>query len=323
VHGPQDDHGLHDDVVPLHQPFETALRGFNRQQVLEHIESLDGQVSIMGADRDAALKQVAELSKVLDHMRRESEMLTFLRREAEKANAQIERMQRAPIVGASHRIQNIVRLAEEEAAELRANAQQEVAELRAAAQKEVTELRNRADREVSAQRSRSASEADKLLRETTQRCRQLETDSERRRKAAEQDSTREINRRESESAVRIKQRETRSTAAVYAMLRVVALRIGERIAAIEAQEAELVRTRDHATQELKALEAVRSEIATRLTSTHHILEQVLEEVEPSPADQAEAKSPLPAQRINQMDEDPVIGQRTVQMTQVRHDQRHR
>lgn len=319
---PQDDHGNQDDVVPLHQPFETALRGFNRQQVLEHIESLDGQVAIMGADRDAALKQVAELSRVLDHLRRESEMLTFLRREAEKANAQIERMQRAPIVGASHRIQNIVRLAEEEAAELRANAQKEVAELRAAAHKEVNDLRARADREVSAQRSRSAAEADKLLRETTQRCRQLEAESDKRRKAAEQESAREMMRREAEAQERIKQRDTRSTAAVHTMLRVVAMRIAERIAAVEATEAELVQTRDHATQELKALEAVRSEIAGRLTSTHHILEKALDEVEPTPADRAEARRPLPAQRISQLDEDPVVG-RTVQMAPVRQDQRSR
>ena len=50
VRGPRDN----DDLVPLHEPFETALRGFNRRQVLEHLESLDGRVAIVAADRDAA-----------------------------------------------------------------------------------------------------------------------------------------------------------------------------------------------------------------------------------------------------------------------------
>jgi chromosome segregation ATPase len=322
VHGPHDDRGPQDELVPLHQPFETALRGFNRQQVLDHIESLDGQISIMGSDRDAALKQVAELSRALDHLRRESEMLGHLRRETEKANAQVERMQRSPMVAASQRIQGIVRLAEEEAAELRAAAHKEVAELRASTQKEVTELRNRADREVAAQRARAASEADKLLRDTTARCRKLEAESEQRRKAAQEEFTRTTKRQESEANARVKEREMRSTAGVHTMLRVVARRMAERIAAVEAKEAELVETRNHATQELKALEAVRSEVATRLTSTHDILERALDEVEPSPADRAEARRSQPVQRVSKMDEDPVVG-RTVQMVPARSQDRRR
>ena len=71
-----------DDVVPLYEPFETALRGFNRQQVLAHVESLEGQISMVTADRESALRQVAELSKAIDHLREESELLVHLRREA-------------------------------------------------------------------------------------------------------------------------------------------------------------------------------------------------------------------------------------------------
>jgi hypothetical protein len=41
VRGSRDD----GDLVPLHQPFE-ALRGFNRRQVLEHLESLDGRRAV-------------------------------------------------------------------------------------------------------------------------------------------------------------------------------------------------------------------------------------------------------------------------------------
>src|SRR3954471_12420778 len=58
-----------DELVPLHEPFETALRGFNRRQVLEHLESIDGRLAIVTADRDSALAQVAELTKALNDLR--------------------------------------------------------------------------------------------------------------------------------------------------------------------------------------------------------------------------------------------------------------
>ncbi len=77
-----------DDLVPLHEPFETALRGFNRQQVLDHLESLDGRIAIVAADRDAALAQVAQLSKAPDHLRPESELPVPPGREAESAHTQ-------------------------------------------------------------------------------------------------------------------------------------------------------------------------------------------------------------------------------------------
>lgn len=120
-------HRPQDDVVPLHEPFETALRGFNRQQVLDHIESLDGRITMVAKDRESALAQVAELSRTIDQLREESELLAHLRRETERVNEQVELMAQAPIVGASVRIQRIVRLAEEEAAELKARAEQEAA----------------------------------------------------------------------------------------------------------------------------------------------------------------------------------------------------
>jgi len=165
--------------VPLHEPFETALRGFNRQQVLDHIESLDGRISMVVADRESALAQVAELSRMLDHLREESELLAQLRQETMQATKQAERIQQSPIFAASIRAQRIIQLAEEEAADIKARAQQEARELKARADNEVAELKARAGQEITARHQRTTGEAEALLRETAQRCKQREAEFER------------------------------------------------------------------------------------------------------------------------------------------------
>src|SRR5919199_1386853 len=101
------------DLIPLHEPFDIARLGFDRRQVLDHLESLDGRIVLIAADRDAALTQVAQLSRVLDH----------LRQQADEATAQVQRILQQPIAQAGARIQRILQLAAEEAAEVKAQAE--------------------------------------------------------------------------------------------------------------------------------------------------------------------------------------------------------
>lgn len=138
-------HGLDNEVIPLHPPFETVLRGFHRKQVVDHIEALEGRIAMVEADRDAALGQAAELAKVLEH----------LRREAEDATTRLALLQQSSLAGAGARIQRMLQLAEQELAELQASTQQE----------------------VNALRERTRAEADQLLGETTERCRRLEEEA--------------------------------------------------------------------------------------------------------------------------------------------------
>lgn len=226
-------------MVPLHEPFETALRGFNRQQVLAHIESLDGQISMITTDRESALAQVAELSRAIDHLREESELLTQLRREAEKAKEQVELIHRAPMVTASSRIQHIVRLAEEEAAELTARAKKETDELRARVEQEAGELRAR----------------------------------------VEQEAEREFARKESEAGERIRLHEQRSLAGLHLMLMVIGPQLAERVAAIEREEAELAELRTRTGKEVAALETFRTKITDQLSTTRRVLAEALEQVQ--------------------------------------------
>src|SRR5436309_10132027 len=124
------------DLIPLHEPFDIARRGFNRRQVQDYLESLDGRIAIIAADRDAALAQVAELSRVLDH----------LRREADEATAQVQRILQQPMAEAGARIQRILQLV----ADVKAHTEAEISASNARADQDIAELKARADDQTTA-----------------------------------------------------------------------------------------------------------------------------------------------------------------------------
>ncbi|MGH3754598.1 MAG: hypothetical protein ACRDRP_18240 [Pseudonocardiaceae bacterium] len=280
-------------MVPLHQPFETALRGFNRQQVLDHLESLDGRIAMIAADRDAALAQVAELSRVLNHFRLESE---HLRRATENATSQVERILQAPMVEASARIQRIMRLAEEEAAELKTNAAREMIASRAHADQEIAELKARADHEITRLRARASSEIASLLKHARRRCDRLEADSARLREVAEQDSAQAIAHRDSEANARIRSSETRSIARLRLMLQAVNEQLTSRVCAVERDEAALHKLRAEAASEVTALAELRTEVTGALATTHQLVTEAIERVRQTMVEYPDSSVDVPAQR---------------------------
>jgi len=299
VRGPLNDN----DLVPLHEPFETALRGFNRRQVLEHLESLDGRVAIVAADRDAALAQVAELTKALNHLRSESELLVHLRREAEKATAEVERILTAPMAQAGARIQRILQLAEEEAAELKTRAQAEIAADKARAEQEIVELRARADDQITALRASASREAKSLLEHAKRQCDQLESESAARRQAAEQESVQAMAQRESAANERIRAEELARLAGLHFMARVMGEHLTDRAHAVERDEAALHELRAHVSGEVGGLESLRAEVTAAVVATHQLLGEALGQVrklavQRPPADRVEQPD-VPIQRGTQ------------------------
>lgn len=278
-------------MVPLHQPFETALRGFNRQQVLDHLESLDGRVAIIAADRDAALAQVAELSRVLDHLRSEAELLAHLRREAEKASAEVERIVAVPMAEASARIQRILRLAEEEAAEAKAHVEAEIIASKAHADQDIAELKARADDQIAVLRAQVSREAKSLLDHARRQCDQLEAESAARREAAEHDARKAIAQRADSANERIRNGELRSLAGLLVMLRVTT----DRASALERDESALRELRAQVTSEAATLGTVRAEVTAAVLAAHQLLTEALGQVRKIPVERA-LSEPDPAQQ---------------------------
>ncbi len=294
-----------DDLVPLHEPFETALRGFNRRQVLEHLESLDGRIAVVAADRDAALTQVAELSKVMNHLQLQSELLEYLRREAHEASSRVERVLATPMAEASARIQRIMRLAEEEAAELKATAEAEIVAGRAHADQELAELRASADEQITSLRAHASRETKSLLEHARRQCDQLEADSAARREAAEQHAAQAIAEREAEASIGILDSELRSITRLHLVHQMVGEQLSSRACAVERDESALRELRAQVAKDGAALESLRTDVTASLAATYQVLTEALGQVGrtavyTSRVEHAEVPaSPVPIQRSAQ------------------------
>ncbi|MFI6096786.1 hypothetical protein ACIA8G_14590 [Lentzea sp. NPDC051213] len=146
------------ELVPLHAGFDVVYRGFHRRQVIEHIENLEEQLRFTSLDRAEALAQAADLRKLLE----------MTRQDLKEARTRIERLESTSgsHAGATERMHRMLRLAEDEAAEMHAQAERECADLRARTDVELAALRADAERESAAMRS----EAEAELYATRQQC---------------------------------------------------------------------------------------------------------------------------------------------------------
>lgn len=245
-----------DDLIALHEPFDISRRGFDRRQVLNHLESLAGRIALIAADRDAALVQVAELSRVLDH----------LRRDADEATAQVQRLLKQPMAEVGARIACILQLVADEAAEVKAHAEAEINASKARAAQDIAELKAHVDEQITAVQVHARREAQSLLEQARRERDQLESESAARRKAAEQ----AIAQREAQATQRIRHSELRSLGGVYLLLRV----LDDRVAAVQQEELALRELRAQVTREATALQSLRAEV----TAAHQLSPEALEQM---------------------------------------------
>ncbi|GLY54749.1 hypothetical protein [Lentzea sp. NBRC 102530] len=138
------------ELVPLHAGFDVVYRGFHRRQVIEHIENLEEQLRFTSLDRAEALAQAADLRKLLE----------MTRQDLEEARARIERLETTSgsHASATERMHRMLRLAEDETAEMHLQAERECADLRERTDAELTELRANAKNEAAAMRAEAESE---------------------------------------------------------------------------------------------------------------------------------------------------------------------
>jgi cell division septum initiation protein DivIVA len=131
--------------LPPPVPFEIVRRGYSPDQVTAHIEKLEYDLRIATANREATSQRLAELAA----------QLSTTQAEADALRAQLDRQALEPMSmsGLSDRMQRMIRIAEEEAAETRSTAAAYAAELRERADHETADLRAKAEDEAAAMRS--------------------------------------------------------------------------------------------------------------------------------------------------------------------------
>lgn len=117
-------------------PFAIAMRGYDRDQVNEFYRSRDAEMRVIAADRDAATANASELAQRLEDARDE---IDELRREVDHLS-----VPPTTVEGMSDRMSRMLRLASDEAADIRESAGAEAAETLSVARQEAEQLRNEA-----------------------------------------------------------------------------------------------------------------------------------------------------------------------------------
>lgn len=135
-------------VVPLRPGFDIQVRGFNRSQVIEHIELLEDQLKMVTIDRNEAVQLNSDLRRLCEDTRHE--LL-----ESQNRLKQIESSDTG-LPHASQRVQNMLDIAEEEVQTLRDRAKRQAEIIRGNAETEARELVTEAENTATAFRTECA-----------------------------------------------------------------------------------------------------------------------------------------------------------------------
>ena len=121
------------DRTPSHLPFSIVRKGFDRDEVTNYFARFEAELRVTATDRDAASAQARDLARQLENARNE---IDELRRD-------VDRLSVPPTTaeGMSDRISRMLRLASDEASELRARAEADSAEMISLAEQEGIRLR--------------------------------------------------------------------------------------------------------------------------------------------------------------------------------------
>jgi cell division septum initiation protein DivIVA len=252
------------DQLPTHEAqhsFDVVLRGYDRSQVADTIERLEADFRIAIADRDAAVGRSADLASQLSSMHAEIESL---RRKAATASA-------PTFENISERIQHMLQLAEEEAAEIRHAAEMDAQAVReqtaaeerallerhAAGQAEVERMLAEARQTAEQIAQKAQLRADDLVAKAQERVARLDAESQARRAKEEEDFDIAQRARRAEAARAEEERERVSTQAAR-----------QRIAAAEQHSAKIIA---EAEARAEAIRDVRDELTGRLLQARQLL----------------------------------------------------
>jgi cell division septum initiation protein DivIVA len=252
------------DMQPMHEAqhsFDVVLRGYDRNQVAETIDRLEADFRIALAERDTAQGRAGDLASQLQAM--QAEMENLRRKAATAAAPTFENM--------SERISHMLRLAEEEAAEIRKAAEQDAQAVReqsaaeeramherhAAGQAEVERMLAEARQNADQIASKAQIRADELVQKAQERVARLDAESQARRAKAEEDFDIALRARRAEAARQEEERERVSTEAAR-----------QRVADAERHSAQLVA---EAEAKAAAIRDVRDELTARLHQARQLL----------------------------------------------------
>jgi DivIVA domain-containing protein len=231
--------------------FTTVFRGYDPVKVDDALTQLKAELATTVQHRDEARTSVAELTKAL----------SYSQKDLAEAKAALARMVEDPggAAAMSERVKTMMRLAEEEIAELREKAEQEAASTREAA-----------DGYADKTREKAQAEAERLGKEAEQRRTAADKEAEQQRAAADKKAQEEIEAKRAEAERAIAERESSAKQRADAML-----------ADAESQLTEATAKRKEALE-------LHADVAGKLAASNTALQQALERIGATPDASADA-----------------------------------
>jgi regulator of replication initiation timing len=255
-------HNEERELVPLKSDFDVVWHGYRRSQVKFYIQQTEAEVRMLTEDRDSALSQVSDLSEQLDQARAEIESL----------KQQLDEVCRTPIdeTALSDRLRRMVRLANDEAAEVVSSAQataehewaraeQSAAELRSRYERlvgEADEWRRQAEQQRNESLAQTRQDIQRMAREAEQHRRKLDTEAERRRTQVEQDFEISMAARREEEMRVIAERERVSREEAQRRVREATSEAERRIRRADEHAETMLRMRQELAERLRAAQQV-------------------------------------------------------------------
>ncbi|MFT4087048.1 MAG: hypothetical protein QM658_07795 [Gordonia sp. (in: high G+C Gram-positive bacteria)] len=147
-------------------PFPIVMRGYDRDQVTDHIRRLEADIAMMSADRDSAHAHADEL---LGHLDKARDQISRLQQDVESLS-----IPPTTVTGMSERVSRMLHLATEEAGEMRSAARDEADEVISVAKQEAECVV--ADAHLEAERTGQLAQdhADKIVTEAQARAKAVE-----------------------------------------------------------------------------------------------------------------------------------------------------
>lgn len=270
------------DLLPMGSTFDVSRRGYDRAQVDAHLDRLDADLRILAADRDAAVAHAAELAKQVENQRAQ---LVHLEQEIARLSIPPTSME-----GLSERMQRMLRLAQDEAAEITARAESEAAGAMARAEADGAALRDRYQRliaEVDARRSdmenehrvvmdKARAEAGRIVADATAHAQQLEGEAVARHRQIEDDFDIAMAARRADAMRSLAEQEATSKAEAERRVREATEEAARRVS--EATNESRRRVTEAQTT-VDRLAAVREDVSSQLLRLRSILAEATDALE--------------------------------------------
>ncbi|MGB6245192.1 DivIVA domain-containing protein, partial [Gordonia sp. (in: high G+C Gram-positive bacteria)] len=147
-------------------PFPIVMRGYDRDQVTDHLRRLEAELRMMAADRDSAHANSDELQGHLDDARRR---IRDLQDEVDKLS-----VPPTTVAGMTDRISRMLQLATDESSELRATARDEAAETLSVARQEAEDIRAAAASASTRTKELAQEHADSMITDAEKRAAEID-----------------------------------------------------------------------------------------------------------------------------------------------------